>query len=79
MTTRKVRLKTNDKQDMITGWEKEKSILRKRFQKLTDADLGFAENRKNEMLGKLALKLGMTTREIRDIINQGLSPASAKA
>lgn len=56
---------------MITKWEKEKAILRKRFEKLTDADLDFAENRKNEMLGKLALKLGMTTREIRNIITQG--------
>ncbi len=64
-------METNDRQNMITKWEKEKAILRKRFEKLTDADLDFAENRKNEMLGKLALKLGMTTREIRNIITQG--------
>jgi len=56
---------------MIKRWEKQKAMLKEKFKKLTDADLDFAENRKNEMLGKLALKLGMSTREIRDLINQG--------
>lgn len=56
---------------MINGWEKQKAILKNKFKKLTEADLDFEENRKNEMLGKLAFKLGMTTREIRKIISQG--------
>ena len=53
---------------MLTEWQKHKAVLKEKFKKLTDADLDFEENRKNEMLGKLALKLGMTSREIRSII-----------
>jgi hypothetical protein len=64
-------MESNSTQTMLTRWEKQKAILREKFGKLTDADLAFTEDRKNEMLGKLALKLGMTTREIRNIINQG--------
>lgn len=59
---------TTDTEKMITRWEKQKAILKEKFKKLTPADLDFAETRKNEMLGKLALKLGMTTREISSII-----------
>ena len=65
------RMETIDTQNMIDEWEKQKAILKNKFKKLTDADLDFEETRKNEMLGKLALKLGMTTREIRNIIGQG--------
>ena len=53
----------------MTGWEKQKSLLQAKFKKFTDADLDFEESRKNEMLTKLALKLGMSTREIKRIIN----------
>ena len=65
------RMETIDTQNMIDEWEKQKAILKNKFKKLTDADLDFEETRKNEMLGKLALKFGMTTRQIRNIIGQG--------
>ena len=65
------RMETIDTQSMIDEWQKQKAILKNKFKRLTDADLDFEETRKNEMLGKLALKLGMTTREIRNIIGQG--------
>lgn len=65
------RMETIDTQNMIDEWEKQKAILKNKFKKLTDADLDFEETRKNEMLGKLALKFRMTTREIRNIIGQG--------
>lgn len=55
---------------MIDGWEKQKARLKEKFKKLTDADLDYEENRRNEMLGKLALKLGMSTREILNLIKQ---------
>jgi hypothetical protein len=35
-------------------WQQQKEILREKFKKLTDQDLNFAENRKNEMMGNLA-------------------------
>ena len=64
-------MKINDTQNTLTGWEKQKAILKDKFKNLTDADLDFPESRRNEMLGKLALKLAMTTREIRNVINNG--------
>lgn len=64
-------MERNDTQNTITGWEKQKAILKEKFRSLSDADLDFPENRRNEMLGKLALKLAMTTREIRNVINKG--------
>jgi hypothetical protein len=51
-------------------WEIQKEELKARFTKLTDEDLNFEETRKNEMFGKLALKLGITTRELEVIINR---------
>lgn len=57
-----------DSRNILSAWEEQKAILKAKFRKLTDADLDFEEDRKNEMVGKLALKLGMTTREIRRII-----------
>jgi hypothetical protein len=64
-------MKKNEAQNMITGWENQKAILKAKFKRLTDADLDFEESRKNEMLAKLALKLGMSTREIKTIISPG--------
>jgi hypothetical protein len=51
-------------------WQLQKEILKEKFKRLTDQDLNFDENRKNEMMGRLARKLGMTTREIQRIIDQ---------
>ena len=64
-------MKIEEGEDTMTGWEKQKVILKEKFRSLTDDDLDFPENRRNEMLGKLALKLAMTTREIRKVINNG--------
>jgi hypothetical protein len=60
---------TNDKQNLITDWEEQRAILKEKLKKLAVANMDFAENKKNEMLGKLALKLGITTTEIRKMIN----------
>jgi hypothetical protein len=64
MTRRKIYITTN--------WQNQKAILKDKYKQLADADLDFEENRRNEMLSKLALKLGMTTREILRIIARGL-------
>jgi hypothetical protein len=57
---------------IMFNWQSKKAVLRYKFKKLTEADLDFDESRKNEMLSKLALKLGMTTREILRIMEQSL-------
>jgi hypothetical protein len=55
-----------------TGWETQKAILRERFNRLTEQDLNFDYHRRIEMIGKLAHKLGMTTKDIHGIIEGSL-------
>jgi len=49
-------------------WENQKAKLHARFPKLTDSDLDFDETNKNEMLGKLEFKLGLTVSELQVIM-----------
>lgn len=57
-------------ESLSTKWKQQKEVLREKFKKLTDQDLNFDESRKNEMMGKLARRLGMSTREIQRIIDK---------
>ena len=53
----------------VTGsWEELKGKLKKRFAVLIDNDLLFEEGMKDEMLGKIQMKLGKTKKELRKII-----------
>jgi len=49
-------------------WNEQKGKLKQRFALLTDNDLLFEEGRKDEMLGKLQVKLGKTKEELHLII-----------
>lgn len=40
------------------NWNEQKGKLKQKFATLTDNDLMFAEGKKEEMLGKLQIKLG---------------------
>ena len=42
------------------NWNEQKGKLKKQFAVLTDNDLMFEEGKKDEMLGKLQIKLGKT-------------------
>ena len=42
------------------NWEEQKGKLKQKFASLTDNDLMFAEGKKEEMYGKLQIKLGKT-------------------
>ena len=42
------------------NWEEQKGKLKQKFAQLTDDDLLFAEGKKDEMLGRLQVKLGKT-------------------
>jgi uncharacterized protein YjbJ (UPF0337 family) len=46
-----------------------KGNLKKKFAMLTDNDLMFAEGKKEEMMGKLQVKLGKTKDELHKIIS----------
>jgi uncharacterized protein YjbJ (UPF0337 family) len=50
------------------NWNEQKGKLKQKFAILTDNDLMFDEGKKDEMLGKLQIKLGKTKEELRDII-----------
>jgi uncharacterized protein YjbJ (UPF0337 family) len=49
-------------------WNEQKGKLKKEFASLTDNDLMFEEGKKDEMLGKLQVKLGKTKEELQKII-----------
>ena len=51
--------------------EEKKRKLKQQFAKLTDNDLLFVEGKKDEMMGKLQIKLGKSKEELHKII-QGL-------
>lgn len=50
--------------DEKTKWSTQKATLKTRFPDLTDEDLNFEFGKKNEMLSRIAAKLGKTTPEL---------------
>jgi uncharacterized protein YjbJ (UPF0337 family) len=51
------------------NWNETKGKLKQKFAMLTDSDLLFAEGKKDEMMGKLQIKLGKTKEELMKIIS----------
>lgn len=49
-------------------WEEQKGKLKQKFAALTDDDLLFIDGKKDEMLGRLQIKLGKTKEEIQKIL-----------
>jgi uncharacterized protein YjbJ (UPF0337 family) len=53
----------------LTGnWNEQKGKLKQQFAILTDNDLLFVEGKKEEMLGRLQIKLGKSKEELEKII-----------
>ena len=50
------------------SWDEQKGKLKQKFAALTDNDLLFAEGKKDEMYGRLQIKLGKTKDELHKII-----------
>ncbi|MCX6231266.1 MAG: CsbD family protein [Bacteroidetes bacterium] len=50
------------------NWNEQKGILKQKFATLTDNDLLFEEGKKEEMMGRLQIKLGKTKEELKKII-----------
>jgi len=51
------------------SWNEQKGKLKKKFAILTDNDFLFQEGEKDEMFGKLQVKLGKTKEELMKIIS----------
>ncbi|WP_394758571.1 CsbD family protein [Flavobacterium sp.] len=49
-------------------WEEQKGKLKQKFAKLTDNDLLFIDGKKEEMMGRLQIKLGKTKEELHKIL-----------
>jgi len=51
-------------------WNQMKGKLKQKFAMLTDDDLLFVEGKKDEMLGKIQVKVGKTKEEFEKIISE---------
>jgi uncharacterized protein YjbJ (UPF0337 family) len=63
-----IRIKKMNTTEVKGNWNEQKGKLKQRFANLTDDDLMFAEGKKDEMLGKLQIKLGKTKEELHKIM-----------
>ncbi len=52
------------------NWNEQKGKLKQKFAQLTDNDLLFEEGKKDEMLGRLQVKLGKTKEEFCKLIGE---------
>ena len=50
------------------NWNEQKGKLKQKFANLTDDDLMYEQGKKDEMLGKLQIKLGKSQEELHKII-----------
>ena len=50
------------------NWNEQKGKLKQKFAILTDDDLMLIDGKKEEMLGKIQIKLGKTKEELKKII-----------
>jgi uncharacterized protein YjbJ (UPF0337 family) len=59
-----------NKTEVKGNWNEQKGRLKQKFAVLTDNDLMFAEGKKDEMLGKLQIKLGKSKEELLKILEE---------
>jgi uncharacterized protein YjbJ (UPF0337 family) len=57
-----------NKTELKGNWYEQKGKLKQKFAMLTDNDLMFLDGKKDEMLGRLQIKLGKTKEELYKII-----------
>jgi uncharacterized protein YjbJ (UPF0337 family) len=50
------------------NWNKQKGRLKQKFAILTDGDLLYIDGKKEELMGRLQIKLGKTKEEIHKIL-----------
>jgi len=55
---------------LLGNWKEKKGILKQKYAILTDNDLLYVEGKKDEMLGRMQIKLGKTKEEIEKILSE---------
>jgi uncharacterized protein YjbJ (UPF0337 family) len=63
-----IQIKKMNKTEVKGNWNEQKGKLKQKFAVLTDNDLMFENGKKDEMLGRLQVKLGKTKEELHKII-----------
>jgi uncharacterized protein YjbJ (UPF0337 family) len=53
---------------LAANWNEQKGKLKTKFPILTDADVSYAEGKKDDMMTRLQMKLGKTKEELAAII-----------
>jgi uncharacterized protein YjbJ (UPF0337 family) len=64
-----IKTKNMNKTEVKGNWNEQKGKLKQKFAVLTDNDLMYEEGKKEEMFGKLQIKLGKTREELHRIVN----------
>ena len=59
-----------NKKELKGNWNEQKGKLKQKFAALTDDDLMFEEGKREDMLGKLQIKLGKTQEEMKKILDE---------
>jgi len=59
-----------NKTEIKGNWNEQKGKLKQKFAVLTDNDLMFEEGKKDEMLGKLQIKLGKTKEQLNELLGK---------
>jgi uncharacterized protein YjbJ (UPF0337 family) len=59
-----------DTTEIKGNWNEQKGKLKQKFATLIDNDLLYAEGKKDEMLGKLQIKLGKTQEELHKLLSE---------
>jgi uncharacterized protein YjbJ (UPF0337 family) len=54
---------------LVGNWEEQKGKLKIKFATLTDNDVMLIEGKKEEMMGRLQIKLGKTKEELHKLIS----------
>lgn len=55
--------------ELLGNWSEQKGKLKQRFATLTDNDLLFSDGKKEEMMGRLQIKLGKTKEQLHKILS----------
>jgi uncharacterized protein YjbJ (UPF0337 family) len=66
---RKLKLNKMNTTEVKGNWNEQKGKLKQKFAVLTDNDLMFDEGKKDEMYGKLQIKLGKSKEELEKLIS----------
>lgn len=65
----KINIKMTIKTELKGNWSEQRAILKQKFPNITDSDLLFEQGKKEEMLGRLQIKLGKSREELYEILN----------